>query len=67
MTEAIQQITGAVDLIVPELILVATVCIMFITGPFFVSEAGVAPAGLRKRWAACSSGIPTTPPSAPPG
>jgi NADH-quinone oxidoreductase subunit N len=54
MTEAIQQITGAVDLIVPELILVATVCVMFITGPFFVSEAGVAPAGLRKRWAALS-------------
>ncbi|MBA3483651.1 MAG: NADH-quinone oxidoreductase subunit N [Pirellulales bacterium] len=54
MTTAIDQLNNAIDLIAPELILLATVCVMFITGPFFVSEAGVAPAGLRKRWAALS-------------
>jgi NADH-quinone oxidoreductase subunit N len=54
MDQAIRQIIDAVDLIAPELILVATVCVMFVTGPFFVSEAGVAPPGLRKRWAALS-------------
>ncbi len=54
MPEAFRQIIDAVDLIAPELILVATVCVMFVTGPFFVSEAGVAPPGLRKRWAALS-------------
>jgi NADH-quinone oxidoreductase subunit N len=54
MPDSIRQIIDAVDLIVPELILVATVCVMFVTGPFFVSEAGAAPPGLRKRWAALS-------------
>jgi NADH-quinone oxidoreductase subunit N len=54
MTIAVDQLIHAVDLISPELILVATVCVMFITGPFFVSEAGAAPAGLRKRWGALS-------------
>ena len=54
MDQAIRQLIEAVDLIAPELILVVTVCVMFVTGPFFVSEAGVAPTGLRKRWAALS-------------
>lgn len=54
MTTAIEQLNNAVHLVAPELILLVTVCVMFITGPFFVSEAGVAPAGLRKRWAALS-------------
>ena len=54
MTTAIEQLNNAIDLVAPELILLVTVCVMFITGPFFVSEAGVAPAGLRKRWAALS-------------
>jgi NADH-quinone oxidoreductase subunit N len=52
MNAAIDQLIQAVNLLSPELILVATVCVMFITGPFFVSEAGVAPPGLRKRWGA---------------
>ena len=54
MTTAIEQLNNAIDLVAPELILLVTVCVMFITGPFFVSEAGVAPTGLRKRWAALS-------------
>jgi NADH-quinone oxidoreductase subunit N len=54
MNVAIQQLIHPVDLISPELILLATVCVMFITGPFFVSEGGAAPPGLRKRWGALS-------------
>jgi NADH-quinone oxidoreductase subunit N len=54
MTAAIEQLQHAVDLVSPELILLVTVCVMFITGPFFVSEAGVAPPGLGKRWGALS-------------
>jgi NADH-quinone oxidoreductase subunit N len=54
MTTAIEQLNNAIDLVAPELILLVTVCVMFITGPFFVSESGVAPSGLRKRWAALS-------------
>src|SRR3990170_7785248 len=54
MTTAIEQLNNAIDLVAPELILLLTVCVMFITGPVFVTEAGVAPAGLRKRWAALS-------------
>lgn len=54
MIDAINRINDAVDLVAPELMLIVTVCVMFITGPFFVTEAGVAPEGLRKRWAALS-------------
>jgi NADH-quinone oxidoreductase subunit N len=54
MKTAIEQLNAAMNFISPELILVATVCVMFITGPFFVSEAGIAPPGLRKRWGALS-------------
>jgi NADH-quinone oxidoreductase subunit N len=54
VTTAIEQLTAGVTLLTPELILLATICVMFITGPFFVSEAGVAPPGLRKRWGALS-------------
>jgi NADH-quinone oxidoreductase subunit N len=54
MKTAIDQLNNAVNLVSPELILLATVCVMFITGPFFVTEGGVAPPGLRKRWGALS-------------
>jgi NADH-quinone oxidoreductase subunit N len=50
MDTAIRQLTNGVHFLAPELILVLAVCVMFITGPFFVSEAGVAAPGLRKRW-----------------
>ncbi|WP_428308766.1 NADH-quinone oxidoreductase subunit N [Lacipirellula sp.] len=52
MATAIDQINNGVNFLVPELILVVTVCVMFLTGPFFVSEAGVAAPGLRRRWGA---------------
>lgn len=43
-------INQATGLIIPEIILVATVCIMFLTAPFLVSETAGAPQGLRHRW-----------------
>lgn len=52
MATAIQQITNGVHFLAPELILVIAVCVMFLTGPFFVTEAGVGAPGLRKRWGA---------------
>ncbi len=54
MATAIEQINQAVALVVPEIILLATVCVMFLTGPFLVSDAGRAGAGLRHRWGALS-------------
>lgn len=50
MNEALQHLNGAVNLILPELALLATVCLMFFAAPFLVSERGEAPAGLRHRW-----------------
>ena len=50
MLQAIEQIRGTATLIVPEIILLAGVCLLFLIGPFLVSDAGEAPAGLRNRW-----------------
>jgi NADH-quinone oxidoreductase subunit N len=47
---AFQDINQAAGLIIPEIILIATVCIMFLAAPFLVSESGKAAAGLRHRW-----------------
>ena len=52
MGTAISQITNGVHFLGPELVLVLAVCVMFITGPFLVTEGGVAAPGLRKRWGA---------------
>lgn len=49
--EAINQAAG---LIIPEIILLATVCMMFLAAPFMVSETGTAPSGLRHRWGVLS-------------
>ncbi|MBL8817698.1 MAG: NADH-quinone oxidoreductase subunit N [Planctomyces sp.] len=43
-------INQAAGLIVPEIILIATVCLMFLAAPFLVNEAGQASSGLRHRW-----------------
>ncbi|SFJ36314.1 NADH-quinone oxidoreductase subunit N [Planctomicrobium piriforme] len=51
---AIDRINAAAGLIVPEIILLATVCIMFLVGPFLVTESGKAQHGLRQRWGALS-------------
>jgi NADH-quinone oxidoreductase subunit N len=47
---AYDAINQAAGLIIPEIILLATVCVMFLAAPFLVSESGKAPAGLRHRW-----------------
>lgn len=47
---AYDAINQAAGLIIPEIILLATVCVMFLSAPFLVSETGKAPAGLRHRW-----------------
>lgn len=52
MNTAISQLTNGIHFLGPELVLVLAVCVMFITGPFLVTEAGVAAPGLRKRWGA---------------
>lgn len=47
---AFDQLNQAAGLIIPEIILIATVCIMFLTAPFLVTETGQASPGLRHRW-----------------
>ncbi len=50
MNEALQNLNGAVHLVLPEIALLATVCVMFFAAPFLVSDRGEASAGLRHRW-----------------
>lgn len=47
---AFERINSAAGLIVPEIILLATMCLMFLVGPFLVNEAGKGSSGLRHRW-----------------
>ena len=47
---AYDAISQAAGLIIPEIILLATVCVMFLAAPFLVSETGKTAAGLRHRW-----------------
>lgn len=54
MNAVYEQINSAAALVAPEIILVATVCVMFLAGPFLVTEAGQAGAGLRHRWGVLS-------------
>jgi len=51
---SLDSIKSAAELIVPEIILLATLCVMFLAGPFFVTEGGTAASGLRHRWGALS-------------
>lgn len=50
MNESLQNLNGAIQLVLPEAVLLASVCLMFFAAPFLVSERGEAPAGLRHRW-----------------
>ncbi len=50
MPHNIDQIRGTALLVVPELILLATACAMFLLGPFLVTDGGEASPGLRHRW-----------------
>ncbi len=47
---SIEQLNRAAALVVPEIVLLATVCVMFLVGPFLVSSGGQAVAGVRHRW-----------------
>jgi NADH-quinone oxidoreductase subunit N len=48
--ELVDQIHRTASLLVPEILLLATMCFMFVAGPLLVSEAGNAAPGLRHRW-----------------
>lgn len=50
MNAAIAEIPGGLRLVLPELALLGTVCLILFAAPFLVSERGEAPAGLRRRW-----------------
>jgi NADH-quinone oxidoreductase subunit N len=50
VTVAIEQLNNALALILPDAVLLATMCLMFFAAPFLVSDRGEAPAGLRDRW-----------------
>uniref|UniRef100_A0A7C2P312 NADH-quinone oxidoreductase subunit N n=1 Tax=Schlesneria paludicola TaxID=360056 RepID=A0A7C2P312_9PLAN len=50
MNTAIEQLHQALGLIAPDVVILATVCLMFFVAPFLVSERGDAPIGLRHRW-----------------
>jgi NADH-quinone oxidoreductase subunit N len=50
VAEAVEQIHRTASLIVPEIILLAATCLLFLAGPLVVSDAGQAPSGLRHRW-----------------
>lgn len=50
MNESLQILNGAIQLVLPEAVLLATVCVIFFAAPFLVSERGEAPEGLRRRW-----------------
>lgn len=49
-----ESITSAVNLVLPEVVLIATMCVMFLSAPFLVSETGAAAPGIRHRWGALS-------------
>jgi NADH-quinone oxidoreductase subunit N len=51
---AIEQINAAAGLVLPELFLLASVCLMFLVGPCLVGEGGQAGPGLRNRWSTLS-------------
>jgi len=54
MNAAIEQINQAASLIAPEIVLLLTVCCMFLTGPFLVTDTGQAAERLRYRWGGLS-------------
>jgi NADH-quinone oxidoreductase subunit N len=48
--EVFDQIHRTASLLVPELVLLVTMCVMFVGGPLLVSDAGQAASGVRHRW-----------------
>jgi NADH-quinone oxidoreductase subunit N len=54
MNLAIEQLNHAAALVASEIVLLATVCVMFLMGPFLVGPTGQAVAGVRHRWGGLS-------------
>jgi len=54
VNSALEQLQQAIGLIVPEVVLLGTVCLMLFAAPFLVSDRGTAAPGLRHRWGALS-------------
>ena len=50
MNAAIEQLNHAAVLVLPEIVLLATVCVMFLIGPFLAGDGRQAVTGLRHRW-----------------
>lgn len=42
------------NLVLPEVVLIATVCLMFLSAPFLVGETGATTPGIRHRWGVLS-------------
>jgi NADH-quinone oxidoreductase subunit N len=49
LPQVLEQIRVTAPLLAPEIILLATVCVLFLVGPLLVTHAGEAPAGMRHR------------------
>ncbi len=47
-----ESINSAINLVLPEVVLIATTCLMFLAAPFLVAENGAAAPGIRHRWGA---------------
>ena len=45
-----ESINSAVNLVLPEVVLISAVCLMFLAAPFLVSETGATVPGIRHRW-----------------
>ncbi|HEX5471530.1 MAG TPA: NADH-quinone oxidoreductase subunit N [Lacipirellulaceae bacterium] len=54
MPSTIELIRSTASLLVPEIILLATACVLFLIGPFCVDDAGETVPGLRHRWGVVS-------------
>jgi NADH-quinone oxidoreductase subunit N len=48
--ETIEQIRSTASLVVPEILLLVTACVLFCVGPFMIDDSGESPPGLRHRW-----------------
>ncbi len=45
-----QHLTSAINLVFPEVVLLAAACVNLAVGPFLIGDGGEAPKGLRHRW-----------------
>jgi NADH-quinone oxidoreductase subunit N len=52
--EIIEQIRNTASLVMPEILLLVTACVMFLFGPFMINDSGESAPGLRYRWGCVS-------------